>query len=35
MKKILLIDICGTITEKNTTLDFISYIGNKPSILKI
>ncbi|MDN1976844.1 haloacid dehalogenase-like hydrolase, partial [Escherichia coli] len=27
MKKILLIDICGTITEKNTTLDFISYIG--------
>lgn len=27
LKKILLIDICGTITEKNTTLDFIRYMG--------
>ncbi|MFH7825440.1 HAD family hydrolase [Kluyvera chengduensis] len=27
MKKILLVDICGTITDKNTTLDYISFLG--------
>ncbi|MEX9950244.1 haloacid dehalogenase-like hydrolase [Providencia alcalifaciens] len=28
MKKILLLDICGTITEKNTTIDFIKSLGH-------
>ncbi|MFR3121453.1 MAG: haloacid dehalogenase-like hydrolase [Proteus mirabilis] len=35
MKKILLLDICGTITSKNTTIDFINYIGFKPSHIKL
>lgn len=35
MRKILLIDICGTITVKNTTLDFITFLGKKPNFLSI
>ncbi|BDA96655.1 haloacid dehalogenase-like hydrolase [Citrobacter portucalensis] len=35
MRKILLIDICGTITVKNTTLDFIAFLGKKPNFLSI
>lgn len=35
MKKILLLDICGTITEKNTTIDFIKSLGHSLPWYKI
>ncbi|MEY0977858.1 haloacid dehalogenase-like hydrolase [Providencia rettgeri] len=35
MKKILLLDICGTITTKNTTIDFIQFIKKKLPWYKI